>query len=207
MRKLVLVAALAVCLMSCSQGDTTGGADGKSGTSGTAGGKGEPGPAGPAGPAGASGAPKSGSRLKVRTTIYRGADGYEQPTFSILDSERDNEECYPGGFAASDGALRCLPIPSAISGTNYFTEATCTVAKPVAVVPSTSITTPKYIYVSSTANGTARYAFFTAAQYGGQVFSGSSASCSQVQFPGSTLYTTGTEIAPTSFVEITKTVN
>ena len=172
--------------------DTTGGADGKSGTSGTAGGKGEPGPAGPAGPAGASGAPKAGSRLKVRTTTYQGADGFELPSYSVIDSARDNEDCTIG-VLASDGIMRCLPLPSAVPGTNYFTEATCTVAKPVAVVPSTSITAPKYIYVSSSSNGAARYAFFTATQYGGQVYSGSSASCSQVPFSAVTLYTTGAE--------------
>lgn len=208
MRILPLFAAL-LALTSCAQGDTSGGADGKggsagsSGAAGATGGQGEAGPAGPAGPAGASAAPKAGSRLKVRTTTYRGADGFEQPSFSVIDAERDNEECSVG-IVAADGVTRCLPLSSSALA-SYFADAAC--SKPVGLAAPT-LAAPRYVYATTNVSGALRYALFAASPHAGPLYGGTPANCfTTTPVPGYTTHLAGVEIAPSSFVEITKTVN
>lgn len=189
------------------------GAQGPAGPAGPAGAPGAPGATGPAGPAGAAGpqgpqgissvpASKSGTRLKVRTTTVRSADGLELVSAGpVVDSARGDEECSPG-VIAGDGVQRCMPTNAAILG-QYYSDSAC--ARPMGILENgAGLPVPRYVFTRP--GGRTQLYPATLTPLPTTMFYLNNGACLPSNPPpGYTLYSGGTEIPAASFAETTTT--
>jgi len=149
---------------------------------------------------------RSGSRLHVR--YFTGADGSRQFD-GFFDTQR-GEVCWFGGDfeRASDGKIRCLPLLTR-AAISFFQDAAC--MQRLVQVIATQCPMAKYGYIAQTSQCPRTIAFYPI----GAAFSGSTAyyfngSGQCVVFPSSVasfnLYTVGSEIPPSTFVEAAEVV-
>lgn len=122
---------------------------------------------------------QSGTRLKVQ--YYAAADGSKQ-TAGMFDSQL-NVQCYFG--KASDGKIRCLPIPSssAVTATTggFYADANCSQALGVTI--GACAQTPTVINVTATDNSTCTTTstnYQAGAQFTGPLYQLSSSTCTAV---------------------------
>jgi hypothetical protein len=155
---------------------------------------------------------QSGTRLKLQ--YYAGTDGSKQ-TAGMFDSQL-NVQC---GFGkASDGKIRCLPVPSSSTVTAstglFYVDASCTQALGISDSPCT--TPPTVITTSVTNNCTTTTASYqVGSQFTGPLYQSvapngctavSSASQTALVGDGYTFYTLGAQIQPpdpSQYVEAT----
>ena len=108
---------------------------------------------------------------------------------------------------ASDGATRCLPSANANASNGYFSDAGCTVK--LGLVAGCADQTPyaQVTSISPTCGSIVVKLYAKGAQYGGQVYSGNTTSCSVISLgPSFTFFQLGAEIPPDSFVQATEQI-
>jgi hypothetical protein len=155
---------------------------------------------------------ESGTRLRAR--YWTGSDGSRQ-FIGWRDTGR-NEDCAVG--TASDGQLRCLPtLSTGCSGTvatgmwagYVYSDASCTI--PAVAVNAESASTVQYVTsgASDSSTGCTRYVttVYSVGDRAASVYTLSGATCSA--YPMSSAYVAfnlGAEVAPSSLVAMTETV-
>jgi hypothetical protein len=146
---------------------------------------------------------QSGTRLKVQ--FYAGADGSKLGTGAMFDSQL-NVTCYFG--EASDGTIRCLPVPSSntvtIATQNFFSEASCTQALGVAL--GGACAAPPTVISMSVTNActTTTTTYQAGSQFTGTLYQSSSTGCAALSSAsqaalvadGFKFYSLGAQIPP-----------
>lgn len=208
-----------------SDGQTgTSGVDGAEGSTGSEGQVGQPGPMGiqgptgsmgPAGPMGADADAilTNGTRIELRRTSWDGDDGtyFQNPWLSYYDTDL-GVAC--SVLKASDGTLRCMPIPDA-HASGYYSDAACT--SRLAYASASACTTLTFVSVNVlTACGPTSYStrsYRVGSEYTGSVYSLTGGvdggTCYAIDRPAGAhpLFSMGAEITPSQMVEFTESTD
>jgi hypothetical protein len=150
---------------------------------------------------------ESGSRLKAQ--YFNGSDGSKM--FSNMYDTKLKVQCTYA--TASDGTSRCLPTGlGTVSNTNYYSDEHC--SQPVLAIPNVCTTPPPYVVTFGTdCTGTTTFHVFPIGSMitpGTTLYvgSGSGATGTCVAFPSKdlkgTIFSAGSELSPSQFVEGTK---
>lgn len=146
---------------------------------------------------------KSGSRIKMRVTVQKGADGSQYGGYPTPFDTTLNVECGVG--LAIDGKTRCLPKGlSTIYG--YHADSACTQLLATETNPCASplLFALQQVAPSSCQSIAGARVFSLGAAHTGPVFSKNSTSCVATSAPeGWRHYRLGAEVAAASLVEFT----
>lgn len=146
----------------------------------------------------------SGSRIKMRVTLQKGADGSQYGGYPTPFDTMLNVDCSPG--TAADGKTRCLP-KSLTTVYGYFADSACT--QPLALETNPCAPLPPFasqpVAASSCQAQASTRIFSVGAAHTAPLFTKSGTSCVATTSPeGWRHYRLGAEVPATSLVEFTE---